>query len=195
MKSKYSVRTMTLISLGITLNIVGSFTALGLRLPIYLDSIGTIMISAILGPKHAIITGVCGSIVSGITFDVYSLYFAPVQIFTGSLAGIMYKKGFLKGFKIPLGVFTFVFPTSILSSIIASVVFGGITSSASSYIVQFLNIFGISKVTSILATQIFTDFADKFIGVLLVNFVLSVLPSNYIKENKKLILEKGRLHG
>ena len=51
MKSKYNVKTMTLISLGIAINIVGAFIALGLKLPIYLDSIGTIMIAAILGPK------------------------------------------------------------------------------------------------------------------------------------------------
>lgn len=194
MESKFSVRTMTLISFGIAINIVGAFIALCLRLPIYLDSIGTIMIAAILGPKYAIITGLCGSIVSGITFDIYSLYFAPVQISTGLLAGIMYKKEFLKGFKIPLGVFAFVLPTSILSSIIAAGVFGGITSSGSSYIVQFLSVFGVGKVTSIVITQIFTDYTDKFIGVLLVNFALSVLPSNYIEKTKK-ILSKGEFNG
>ncbi len=194
MKSKYNVKTMTLISLGIAINIVGAFIALGLKLPIYLDSIGTIMIAAILGPKYAIITGLCGSIVSGITFDIYSLYFAPVQISTGLLAGIMYKRDFLKGFKIPLGVFAFALPTSILSSIIASEVFGGITSSGSSYIVQLLSTFGMSKVSSILITQICTDYADKFIGVLLVNFAVSVLPSSYIAEHKN-ILNKGELNG
>ena len=72
-----SVKNISLIGLGISINVVGSFIAYTLKLPIYLDSIGTIFIAAILGPNYAMISGVLGSIVSGITFDVYSIYFAP----------------------------------------------------------------------------------------------------------------------
>ena len=96
MNKTVNVKNITLISMGIALNVVGAFIALNLRLPIYLDSIGTILIACMLGPKYAVITGVGGSLVSGMTFDIYSLYFAPVQITTGYLAGIMYKKDFNK---------------------------------------------------------------------------------------------------
>ena len=107
MNKTVNVKNITLISMGIALNVVGAFIALNLRLPIYLDSIGTILIACMLGPKYAVITGVGGSLVSGMTFDIYSLYFAPVQITTGYLAGIMYKKDMLKGVKTPLGTFIF----------------------------------------------------------------------------------------
>ena len=80
MNKTVNVKNITLISMGIALNVVGAFIALNLRLPIYLDSIGTILIACMLGPKYAVITGVGGSLVSGMTFDIYSLYFAPVQI-------------------------------------------------------------------------------------------------------------------
>ena len=99
MNKTVNVKNITLISMGIALNVVGAFIALNLRLPIYLDSIGTILIACMLGPKYAVITGVGGSLVSGMTFDIYSLYFAPVQITTGYLAGIMYKNDMLKGVK------------------------------------------------------------------------------------------------
>ena len=55
--------------MGIAINIIGAFIALGLRLPIYLDSVGTIFIACVLGPKYAVATGVLGSLVSGMTFD------------------------------------------------------------------------------------------------------------------------------
>ena len=93
MNKTVNVKNITLVGMGIAINIVGAFIALGLRLPIYLDSVGTIFIACVLGPKYAVATGVLGSLVSGMTFDVYSLYFAPVQISTGLLAGIMYNKG------------------------------------------------------------------------------------------------------
>ena len=146
MNKTLNVKNITLISMGIALNVVGAFIALNLRLPIYLDSIGTILIACMLGPKYAVITGVGGSLVSGMTFDIYSLYFAPVQITTGYLAGLMYKKGMLKGVKTLLGTFIFTLPTSIISATIAAFLFGGVTSSGSSYIVQILSHFNVPVV-------------------------------------------------
>lgn len=63
-----------MVALGIVLNIVGAFIALNLRLPIYLDSVGTVLSGALLGPVYGVATGVLGSLISGITFDIYSLY-------------------------------------------------------------------------------------------------------------------------
>lgn len=171
-------RTLTLMGLGVTLNIVGAFIALQLRLPIYLDSIGTILIACLLGPKYAVLTGVCGSIVSGITFDIYSLYFAPVQISTGFFTGIMYQKGFLKGKRTLFGVFVLTLPTSIISAIIAAFLFGGVTSSGSSYVVQILRQIGIPSVLSVFTTQIMTDYMDKLIAVVLVSVGITALPQS-----------------
>ena len=179
MNKSMSVKSLTLVGMGIALNVIGAFIALTLRLPIYLDSIGTILIASLLGPKFAVMTGVCGSLVSGMTFDPYSIYFAPVQISTGLLAGIMYNKGFLDGKKTPLGVLIFTIPTSIISAIIAAFLFGGVTSSGSSYIVQILNHFDVPMVVSVFITQVCTDYADKFIAVILVGLGISALPYNY----------------
>ena len=176
MNKTVNVKNITLVGMGIAINIIGAFIALGLRLPIYLDSVGTIFIACVLGPKYAVATGVLGSLVSGMTFDVYSLYFAPVQISTGLLAGIMYNKGFLKGAKTPLGVFLFTLPTSLISAMIAAFLFGGVTSSGSSYIVQILSHFNVPMVVSVFITQVFTDYADKFLAVVLVGIVVNSMP-------------------
>lgn len=182
MNKTVNVKNLTLVGMGIALNIVGAFIALNLRLPIYLDSVGTIFIACVLGPKYAVLTGVLGSLVSGMTFDIYSLYFAPVQISTGLLAGLMYNKGFLKGAKTPLGVFLFTLPTSLISAVIAAFLFGGVTSSGSSYIVQILSHFNVPMVVSVFITQVFTDYADKFLAVVLVGLVVKALPKNFTKE-------------
>lgn len=182
MNKKTNVKNLTLVSMGIALNIVGAFIALNLRLPIYLDSVGTIFIACVLGPKYAVLTGVLGSLVSGMTFDIYSLYFAPVQISTGLLAALMYKKNMLKGAKTPLGVFLFTLPTSLIGAVISAFLFGGVTSSGSSYIVQILSHFNVPMVVSVFITQVFTDYADKFLAVVLVGLVVKALPKNFTKE-------------
>ena len=69
------IRDRCMVALGIVLNIVGAFIALNLRLPIYLDSVGTVLSGALLGPVYGVATGVLGSLISGITFDIYSLYY------------------------------------------------------------------------------------------------------------------------
>ena len=192
MNKKINIRNLTLVSMAIALNVIGALVALGLRLPIYLDSIGTILIACLIGPKYAVMTGVCGSLVSGITFDTYSIYFAPVQISTGLLAGIMYNKGFLKGKKTPLGVFIFTLPTSIISACIAAFLFGGVTSSGSSYIVQILSHFNVPMVVGVFATQVITDYADKFIAVIIVTLVVSAMPKNYkLSFNQRMNRQNG----
>ena len=178
MNKSMNIRNLTLVAMGISLNVIGALIALTLRLPIYLDSIGTILIACLLGSKYAVMTGVCGSLVSGFTFDPYSIYFAPVQLSTGLLAGLMYNKGFLKGKKTPLGVFVFSLPTSIISACIAAFLFGGVTSSGS-YIVQILSHFNVPMVVSVFVTQVCTDYADKFLAVSLVALGVAVLPKSY----------------
>ena len=44
----FSTLKQCMVALGIVLNIVGAFLALNLRIPIYLDSIGTVLSGALL---------------------------------------------------------------------------------------------------------------------------------------------------
>lgn len=176
--NKISVFELTLMGFCIALNMAGSFIALTLKLPIYMDSIGTILIAALLGGKYAIITGISSSLVSGMTFDIYSLYFAPVQITTGYFSAMMFNKNLLNGIKTFIGTLMFSIPTSIVSATIAAYVFGGITSSGSSYIVQILSTFNIPIVVSVFITQIITDYGDKLFAVLIVLAILKVIPKD-----------------
>ena len=88
----------------------------------------------------------------------------------------MYKKDMLKGIKKPLGTFIFTLPTSIISATIAAFLFGGVTSSGSSYIVQILSHFNVPVVVGVFVTQVFTDYADKFLAVVLVGIVVNSMP-------------------
>jgi len=164
-----------MVALGIVINIVGAFIALNLHLPVYLDSIGTVMISALYGPVYGIVTGLLGSLVSGFTFDIYSLYFAPVQIFTGFMAGVMFNTKWLKKGWIPLGSLAVSLPTSIASAVISAFVFGGITSSGSSIIVQVLTKAGVSLTVSCFVVQVVTDYFDKLLGIVIVSVVLRAM--------------------
>ena len=92
---KLTVVQVCFIALSAVINIIGGNLALVLRLPIYLDSIGTFLASALLGPVGGVLAGVVSGVISGITTDIYSLYFIPVQIVTGEAAGVFFLGHFV----------------------------------------------------------------------------------------------------
>ena len=87
--------------------------------------------------------------------------------------------------KTPLGVLLFAIPTSIVSAIITVVLFDGITSSGSSYILQFLSGIGMNKVMAAFLVQIVTDYADKFTAVALVSLGLNAMPKKFVASFSK----------
>ena len=93
MKTKGSGRINTyqicLVAMAVVINIVGGQIALMLRLPVYLDSIGTILTGAVLGPWFGMLPNLLSGIFMGMTVDIYSLYFAPVGMITGIMSGIL----------------------------------------------------------------------------------------------------------
>ena len=59
---KITPRIITIIAFSVALNYLGSTIALLLRLPIYLDSVGTIFTGALLGPLFGALTGILTSL-------------------------------------------------------------------------------------------------------------------------------------
>ncbi len=70
-KNKMATRVLTVMALCIGINYIGGTIALWLRLPIYLDSIGTIFAGALLGPVPGMLTGLSSGILSGVTTDIF----------------------------------------------------------------------------------------------------------------------------
>lgn len=177
MSSKERYKTI-FIGLAIAINLIGGFIALTLKLPIYLDTIGTILVSVMFGPVCGAMAGGLTSIVNGITFDPISFYFIPVQIVLGLVIGVLVKEKKFCGFKTILQVALITVISSSVSSIIAAFVFNGVTSSGSSILVAVLKNSGISIVTAVFSTQIFTDLFDKAISFAVVFAAIKIMPIN-----------------
>ena len=169
---------ITIMSIAVVINIVGAFIATTLKLPIFIDTIGTFLSAFLFGPVGGMLTGMVTSLINGLTFDPYSLYFIPVQAIIGLMTGICYKKNLFKGKFLILGIIITTVMGSIVASLISAFVFGGITSSGTSFIVMYLKEAGVNIVTSVFSTQILFDLIDMGITVLLVLTILKALPAN-----------------
>ncbi|NBA61187.1 ECF transporter S component [Enterococcus mundtii] len=188
-QKKITTRMITIMALSIGINFLGGTIALWLRLPIYLDSIGTIFAGALLGPIPGVLTGLSSSLLSGVTMDMFSLYYSPIQIITGLLAGlILPQKLQAQGLKSRLSLLAWTFalsaPGTILSSIITIQLFGGITSSGSSAIVQLLYGLGLNQAASVTIVQAATDYLDRLLSVLVVSLVVLKLPNQVVAKTR-----------
>ncbi len=175
---------ITIMSIAVVLNIIGAFIAVALKLPIFIDTIGTFLSAFLFGPIGGMLTGIVTSLINGLTFDPYSLYFIPVQVIIGLIAGICYKKNLFKGKFLILGIIITTVMGSLMASLISAFVFGGITSSGTSFIVMYLKGAGVNIVASIFSTQILFDLLDKSITVLLVLTILKSVPKNIKVTNR-----------
>lgn len=168
-------KKITLSALAIAINIVGGFIALTFRIPIYMDGLGTVLIAFLFGPKWGALLGLLSASLNGALFDIYSFYFSPAQIILGFMAGNLKGLQSEKLSKKILLTFAVSIPISIVSAVIAAKVFGTVTSSGSSYIVQILRAMGVSDITAVFVVQFITDYADKLFAVLLASKIVNQL--------------------
>lgn len=100
---QFDTRTIVLIPIAIAINIVlGQTVGTALKIPIYMDSIGTILVGALAGPIPGALTGLLANLIwtfvlSGTPFgSPYAWPYAIVAAEIGLLAGIFGYYGFFR---------------------------------------------------------------------------------------------------
>ncbi|MEA2537029.1 MAG: energy-coupling factor transport system substrate-specific component [Chloroflexota bacterium] len=99
---QFDTRTIVLIPIAIAINIVlGQTVAAALKVPIYLDSIGTILVGAIAGPIPGLVTGALANLIWQFVLPApfHSDFAGPYFIVAaeiGLLAGIFGARGFFR---------------------------------------------------------------------------------------------------
>lgn len=96
-KKEFSTRTLVLIPIAIAINIAIGQLVYILKLPIYLDSIGTVLVGALVGPWAGAVTGGLANLLWGVVppplQNAYSVAFFYVAIVIGLMAGYFGKRG------------------------------------------------------------------------------------------------------
>ncbi|HGI2613375.1 TPA: ECF transporter S component [Streptococcus agalactiae] len=172
--TKSPARLISFISIAIAINLVGAILALFLRLPIYLDTIGTLLIAVILGPWYAASTAFLSALINWMTTDIFSLYYSPVAIVVAIITGILIKRN-CKPSSLLWKSLIISLPGTIIASVITVILFKGITSSGSSIIAQFLHGIGLDMTSSLILVQVGTDYMDRLISLILVFSTITLL--------------------
>jgi energy-coupling factor transport system substrate-specific component len=100
---RFDTRTIVLIPIAIAINIVlGQTVGNALKIPIYLDSVGTILVGVLAGPIPGLVTGLLANLVWTYVLPApfhsdYAAPFAVVAAEIGLLAGIFAQIGWFRG--------------------------------------------------------------------------------------------------
>lgn len=92
---KFTTASLVLIPAAVGINYIGKLIAASLKLPLWLDAIGTTLASILAGPIIGAISGAVNNIIYGLTADPVSFVYAVSSIAIGITVGIMAYKGWM----------------------------------------------------------------------------------------------------
>jgi len=93
---KLTTASLVLIPAAVGINYIGKLFAGVLKLPLWLDAIGTALASMMAGPVVGAIAGAINNIIYGLTMDPISFIYALTSIAIGITVGIITYKGMLR---------------------------------------------------------------------------------------------------
>lgn len=182
LKYDFTLLAILLIPVGVAINFVSSQIVQLLRLPVHLDTIGTIVVSMIAGPWVGAVTGLCTNLVNSIT-NPTSLFFAPVSILIGLVVGFMSKGGmFKKVWKMIVAAIIITLVTTLVASPTAVIVFGGATGKSVDAVTAVFLASGKSIWTSVISGAILVESVDKILSVVVAFFVVKKMSPRYLSK-------------
>lgn len=192
---KLGMMTLLMIPIGIAINLVCRQITQTLALPIFLDTIGTILVGILTGPIGGMTTGILTNVVRAATVNPVSLYFAPVSAIIGLIVGFASKKGFFGDWKkiIPVGI-VIALAGVIVATPIAVIAFGGADGSGSSIVTGFFLATGKGIWQSVFSSKIITESADKILALVVAILIVKNIPDStlvkFVLGNKLVKTEK-----
>ncbi|MCI6122381.1 CD3073 family putative ECF transporter S component [Lachnospiraceae bacterium HCP28S3_F9] len=169
----------------VALNIVLGIITAALGIPLYLDTLGTVLSAAIFGPVPGMIVGSLSNIITGLMYSVTDIPFFLVNMAVGLVVGLVAKK------------FTWSIVPAVVTGLALSVicpaigtpigiyVYGGLNGSVSDMLVTALVQGGKSIFQASFLRNIASNFIDK-VGTCIIGWALiKAMPVRFLDSFKK----------
>lgn len=178
----FNSATLVLIPAAIGINYLGKLFAGLLKLPLWLDSIGTCIAAVLAGPIVGAICGAANNIIYGLTMDPISTVYALTNVGIGITVGILSYKGFMNNIKGVIITGLLVGVVAVVISTPLNIIFWGGTTG---------NIWGDALYAACVSQglpvwlasgldELVVDVPDKLAVVIIVFAIMKGLPKNLI---------------
>lgn len=179
----FTTRTLVLMAIGIALNMALGQVASLVNLPVFLDSLGTMIVALLCGPIIGGLTGFVTNLLWGLISSPTAAFFSPVALTIGVVAGLLARAG----------MFRTIWQAAISGAIIAVALafvavpiriylFGGVTGSGADFLTAYLLQVGQSLFGSVIVTVITSNLLDKIVTAVLAWLIIRGLPERTITD-------------
>lgn len=172
---------LPLIAFSMALNLsVGQITG-ALKIPVYLDSLGTVLSAVLLGPWAAVVAGCLSNVLAAALGNPTMMFFLPPMIAIGVFTGIVARAGWFRKSSLCIlgGVIQGLLAAG-LSAPISAHLFAGTTMGGADFLVVFFRSHGYSIFESVLFQGLLMDPVDKVITYLVVFSLTRNLPGRLV---------------
>lgn len=195
-RADFTTEAWVLIPIGVGINIVVGSVVQTLRLPLFLDTMGTMLVALLAGPWVAAIAGILTNVVLGFTVGPQLIPFALVNVAIALVVGYLAQYGWFRIESVPgywrlvaAGVILGVVNTFV-STPIAVLLFGGLTGSGqdiitTAFLASGLPIWSAVFVSSLLVGGVI----DKTASIIIAYFVARSVPGRYLPARGQETLE------
>ncbi|MFN3331253.1 MAG: ECF transporter S component [Caldilinea sp.] len=181
LRKDFGTITLALIPVAIVVNLVVGQIVSALNLPLFLDSIGTVLVGILAGPWAGLVTGLLTNLIWGLISSPVAAAFAPVAGVIGLVAGVCARYGLFRNWwqaaisGVLIGV-----AASFTAVPIRVFMFGGITGSGADFITAYLLATGSSLFGSVIITVLSTNVPDKVVTALVAWAIARALPQRFL---------------
>jgi energy-coupling factor transport system substrate-specific component len=193
-KSDFSMLAILIIPISVAVNFVGGQLASTLKLPMYLDTIGTIFASMLCGPWVGALAGALTNVINGLINPV-NFAFIPVNVIVGLVTGFLARsKMFGNWWRWAISIILMTLASIISAAPIVVLMFGGVTGGGTSIIAATLMAAGANIWVAVMSSDGVFTVIDRIISFVIAWLVIRVIPNktlikfgcgeNYIKKTQ-----------
>jgi energy-coupling factor transport system substrate-specific component len=175
-------QVLALIPLGVALNLALGTIIHTLKLPVYIDAVGTVVVTLLVGLRAGVVVGVASFLIGGLLINPVLPWFCGTQ---AAIAIYTHSVGRRGGFQTLLRTLLSGIGLGVVAGIVSAPVivylFGGITGSGASLVVAFLLASGKSILQSVVMSGLAAEPLDKTLQCLLAVWIIGRLPPRLLE--------------
>ncbi|QAR34630.1 ECF transporter S component [Latilactobacillus curvatus] len=184
MISRMSTKTLVLIPIAVGINLIGGTLCSTLKLPLFLDMIGTIIIACLAGPWSAATSGILTNVFLAVVANPIYLPYAAVSFLCSLVVGYFAKWG---AFRSKIGIILTWLACALTNTISATLVtvyvYGGASGVNSTSVVTVALLATTKKLfVSVLSSAMIENLIDKGIVFIIAFLIINKIPKHFLNQ-------------
>lgn len=184
---------LTFVPLAIAINVGIGAIVKALNLPLYVDSVGTILATILLGWRYGAIVGILGFVITSLFINPFAVYFIGTQVAIAVYVHLIGKAGWIKNiFRIIISGIGLGIVAAIVSAPVIILVFQGATGNGAALVTSFFVKMGNQIINSVFLSGFSIEPIDKGLQMILAFFILKSIPISLLNQFKLGCLKQNK---